>query len=297
MIPYAMCLVGRTLTQPKIDSLRAGLSARGFEVGESVWLSPRYALDLYLEAPEGMDPGPVVQDVRRALPQVDAALVPMENRRKSLLVADMDSTLITSESLVEIAEAAGQGPAVANMTSQAMRGRVGFVESLMDRLKLVAGTPESLIQDLGAQAVLSPGAQVLCATMAAEGARLVMASGGFTQVAHKVAQRLGIHRTVANQLVVVDGALSGGVHLPIVDGAMKAEILREEADLGGLTPDQTLAVGDGANDLEMIQLAGLGVAYQGKPVLQAAAQAAINHSDLTSLLYFQGYCEDELIRP
>lgn len=244
-----------------------------------------------------MDTAAVVQDVRRALPQVDVALVAIESRRKSLLVADMDSTLITSESIVEIAHLAGVGQAVSNLTSQAMRGRIDFAEALIDRVKLVAGTPEAQVAALGHQADLTPGAAALCATMAAAGARLVMVSGGFTQISQVVGQRLGLHRTVANTLAVADGKLTGGLHLPIIDGQMKAQILAEECASGNIWPDQVLAVGDGANDLPMIGAAGLGVAFYGKPLVQAAADAAINHSDLTTLLYFQGFSDDEIIHP
>ena len=138
------------------------------------------------------------------------------------------------------------------------------------------------------------GSQIVSAPV---GARLVMASGGFTQIADVVAARLGIHRVVANQLVVADGQLTGGVHLPVVDGALKAEILTEEMMAAGLASTQVLAVGDGANDAAMVRAAGLGVAYCGKPALQQVADAAINYTDLTTLLYFQGYDDSQFIQP
>lgn len=296
MIDHVLCLVGGSLSQPKIDSLQAVLSARGISISGSDWLSANYALDIYVEVPIGLEIRPVVQDVRRALPKVDVALVPMDNRRKSLMMADMDSTLITSESIVEVGKAAGVEQKIAFMTGQAMGGRIDFTQALLDRVRLVSGTPIKIVEELGQQVELSPGAEILCATMKRNGARIVMVSGGFTSVAEPVAKRLKLDNFVANEFAVADGRLTGGLKLPIVDSTMKAEVLVGEAEELDLEVSQILAVGDGANDLPMIEAAGLGVAYRGKSVVQAAADAAINHTDLTTLLYFQGYREHELVK-
>lgn len=299
MTLYALTLVGPNLTQPKVTSLTDQLATRGLAVRESRWLAPAYALDMVLEL-EIMNPdqiGSLVLDVRRALPRIDVALQPIEGRRKALLVADMDSTLVPTETIDEMAAAHGVGEAVARLTDQAMQGRIDFAQALMERVAMVKGLPVAQVESLGQNQAFNPGAQILAATMAAHGARLVLVSGGFTHVTQHIAARLGLHRHVANQLAVMDGRLTGGLGLPLVDGAMKRQILEEECTNLGIRPAQATAIGDGANDSAMIQAAGLGVAYHGKPVLQKRADAAINNGDLTSLLYFQGYRHDEFITP
>ena len=293
MTAHALCLVGGNLSQPKIDSLQASLAGHGQPVQGQKWLSPGKALDLYIDLKIAADG--LITSVRRALPSVDVALVPLERRRKRLLLADMDSTLIPNESIVEMAAIAGAEEAVANLTNQAMRGRIDFAEALIDRVKLLKGLEAEAVAALGQQTDLSLGAKTLCATMAAAGARLVLISGGFTLISAIVAERLGMHHHVANKLALMAGRLTGGLELPLVDAARKAELLGEEQRAKRLALADTLAVGDGANDLGMIASAGLGVAYHGKALVQAAAQACINHTDLTTLLYFQGYAEAEFV--
>lgn len=293
MVPHALCLVGSNLTQPKIDSLQAALRSRGGQIEGSVWLSPGRALDVYVNLPPEAPRAAILADVRRALPSIDAALVPLENRRKDLLVADMDSTLVTSETIVDMAARAGVGQEVENLTNKAMRGKIDFAEALMERVKLLTGMPMAEVEALAQEVTFNPGAEILCATMKAHGARLVLISGGFTHVTQHVAARLNLDRHVANKLAVVQEKLTGGLGLPLVDAAMKAEVVRQECAEGALDRSQILAVGDGANDLLMLGEAGLGVAYYGKPVLQAKADAAVNHGDLTTLLYFQGYGDQD----
>jgi len=296
-LTYALTLVGASLTQPKVDSLAASLASRGARVAQGRWLSPAYAYDLPLALPEHFSLARVREVASRALAQVDCALVPLADRRKSLLVADMDSTLVPTETIVEMAALAGVEAEVAALTAQAMRGRLDFVQALLDRVKLLRGLSAGAVAELGQTSLFSPGAETLCATMAAHGARLVLVSGGFELVTAAIAARLGIHRHVANQLVVMDGQLTGGLGLPLIDAEAKAQVLYEEVATLEINVAQTLAVGDGANDLHMVQAAGLGVAYQGKPVLEAAADATIVHSDLRSLLYFQGYSDAEIQQP
>lgn len=291
-IAHVLCLVGAHLSQPKIDSLVAGLAKRKLPITGSKWLSPRRALDLYLDIPLSLSTPGLVQDVRRALPSVDVAVLPRAHRRKRLLVADMDSTLVIGETIVDLAQLAGVAGEVDRLTSQAMRGRLDFAEALIDRVKLLKGLKVDQVIEVARSVALSPGALTLTRTMAASGARLVLISGGFTRVSAGIAARLGMDRHVANILAEAKGVLTGGLGLPLIDGAMKAQIAREERTELGLKPDQVVAVGDGANDVGMLGEAGLSVAYRGKPVLEAKANALIAHSDLTALLYFQGY-EDQ----
>lgn len=291
---HAICLVGSNLTQPKIDSLVAALREQGLDLSGSRWLNEGHALDLYLDlAPDAAVR--LTAQVRRALPSIDVAVVPTEGRAKALMMADMDSTLVQGETIVEMAQAYGVGEEVARLTDQAMRGRLDFAAALMDRLALLKGLPLSTVEAVGQNLQLMPGAQTLCATMAAHGARLVVVSGGFTAASGILAERLGLHNHIANQLAHANGVLTGGLGLPLVDGAYKLEMLREECAGLSIGPDQAMAIGDGANDSHMVGAAGLGIAFYGKPVLQSAATAAINHGDLTTALYFQGYTHEQFV--
>ena len=292
---YALCLVGPNLTRPKIEILQANLRTWSIVVQDSKWLSPGYALDLYLEGIDGGKTPLVLQQVSRSLPQVDAALIAKEGRRKQLLIADMDSTLIAEESIIEMAAKMGVEQAVASLTNQAMQGKIDFNQALFERVKLLKGMRIEDIQAIARAATLNPGAQTLCATMRAHGARLLMVSGGFNQICQSVADRLHIDRYVANTLAIAGGKLTGGLGLPIVDAEMKGDVLRQECLAQNINTDQVLAVGDGANDIEMLNMAGLAVAYYGKPALQKVAGACINYTDLRTLLYFQGY-EDAQIQ-
>ena len=292
---HAICLVGATLTQPKIDSLVAALADQGLTLTGSRWLNQAKALDLYLDLAPA-EAQRLTALVRRALPSIDVAVLPIAGRAKALLVADMDSTLVVGETIVEMARAheqAGVEAEVARLTDLAMRGRLDFTAALMDRLALLRGLPVAAVEEIGRTLKLMPGAEILCKTMAVQGARLVVVSGGFSAASAVLAQRLGLHNHVANQLVHVDGVLTGGLGLPLVDGAYKREVLLQECAGLGLRRDQALAIGDGANDSALVSAAGLGLAFYGKPVLQNVAAAAINHGDLTTALYFQGYAADQ----
>ena len=215
---------------------------------------------------------------------------PQADRRKKLLVADMDSTMITIECIDELADYAGIKPQIAEVTERAMRGELDFESALDARVALLKGLEESAIDRCHAErVVLMPGARALIRTMKANGARSVLVSGGFTVFADKVAAAIGFDRAISNRLGLAGGALDGTVARPIVGSATKRETLIAERDTLGLAPEQTLAVGDGANDIPMIEEAGLGVAYHAKPKTAAAADARIEHGDLTALLYAQGY--------
>ena len=222
---------------------------------------------------------------------VDYCLTPDDPaRRKRLLIADMDSTIIGCECLDELAEFAGVKAEVSAITERAMRGEIDFAGALRERVAMLEGLPSSDLQRCFDERVrLNPGARVLAATMAERGARCVLVSGGFDFFTRRVAEAAGFQAERANHLIEADGRLTGQVREPILGRAAKLAALREEADARGLDLADTLAVGDGANDLAMIEAAGLGVAYRAKPVVAAQADARIDHTDLTTLLYFQGY--------
>jgi len=228
------------------------------------------------------------------LPGTDVVVQPQADRRKKLLVADMDSTMITIECIDELADYAGIKPQIAEVTERAMRGELDFESALDARVALLKGLEESAIDRCHAErVVLMPGAQALIRTMKAHGARTILVSGGFTVFADKVAQAIGFDRALSNRLGLADGMLDGTVARPIVGSATKRETLIAERDAHGLAQAETLAVGDGANDIPMIEAAGLGVAYHAKPKTAAAAAARIDACDLTALLYAQGYARKD----
>ena len=253
------------------------------------------AIDLVIEGPEGL-----LAELRAAAEAsvfhfpLDICVQPWAGRKKMLLVADMDSTIIGCECLDELADFAGVKAEVAAITERAMRGELEFEAALRERVAMIAGLPLADLQLCYDERVrLNPGARTLARTMAAYGARCLLVSGGFTFFAEKVAEAAGFHAASANWLEVADGALTGRVGEPILGREAKLRQLREQTTALGLDPSQTLAVGDGANDLAMIEAAGLGVAYRAKPVVAARAAARVGRTDLATLLYFQGYREEE----
>ena len=251
------------------------------------------AVDLRLTA---ADPAPVKAAAEAALAglAVDFCLQPWEGRRKRLLVADMDSTIIGCECLDELADFAGVKAQVSAITERAMRGEIGFEGALRERVAMLKGLPLSALGECyEARVRLNPGAASLVATMAAGGARCLLVSGGFRFFTSRVAQAAGFHDHRANTLIEAGELLAGMVGEPILGREAKLAALTAEAAALGLDRSQTLAVGDGANDLAMIEAAGLGVAYRAKPAVAARADARIDHADLTALLYFQGYSSSE----
>ena len=227
---------------------------------------------------------------------VDHCIQPAEGRRKRLLVADMDSTIINVECLDELADFAGLKAEISAITERAMRGDLAFEGALRERVGMLKGLPTAALQQTYDQRVrLNPGARTLVRTLAAHGARCALVSGGFTFFTGRVAKAAGFHSHRANTLIEADGELTGQVGEPILGKAAKLAALREDAAALGIPLSATLAVGDGANDLAMIEAAGLGVAYRAKPIVAAQAQAKVDHADLTALLYFQGYSEGEFV--
>jgi phosphoserine phosphatase len=227
---------------------------------------------------------------------IDVIVQPLAHRRKRLLVADMDSTLIGQECVDELAALAGVGDRVAAITERAMRGEVAFAPALRERVALLAGLPETVIGEvLKERITLNRGARTLVRTMRANGAYVAIVSGGFRQFTGAIRERLGADQDRANGLIIEGGKLTGKVIEPILGQDAKLDALKEIAAAMGLTLEDTLAIGDGANDLPMLQAAGLGVAYRAKPKVAAAADARIEHTDLSALLYAQGFARKDFV--
>ncbi len=227
---------------------------------------------------------------------VDVIVQPLAGRQKRLLVADMDSTLIGQECVDELAAYAGVGQRVEAITERAMRGEIAFEPALRERVALLAGLPESVIAEvLRDRITLNPGARTLSLTMRARGARVAIVSGGFRRFTRAIAERIGADEDRANELEIVDGKLTGKVVEPVLGQDAKLGALYEIAVKMGLPLADTMAVGDGANDLSMLLAAGLGVAYRAKPTVAASAQTRIDHGDLTALLYAQGITREEFV--
>ncbi len=259
--------------------------------GAARWLDPGIAAEFELAAqPDTF--WQVWQDLQAI--GVDLAMQPAEGRRKRLLLADMDSTMIREECIDALADEAGVGAHVAGITARAMNGELDFEAALRERVGLLKGLPESVIaQVLGDRITLMPGGPVLVATMKAQGGHAALVSGGFTAFTKAVAARLGFDEDRANTLQVQDGALTGAVVEPILGKAAKVQALHEISARLGITAADVIAVGDGANDLPMMQAAGTGVALHAKPAVQAQCAIRVNHGDLTALLYLQGYARDD----
>ncbi|MEK7264744.1 MAG: phosphoserine phosphatase SerB [Pseudomonadota bacterium] len=220
---------------------------------------------------------------------VDIIVQPAEHRRKRLLIADMDSTIIGQECIDELADFAGLKAEISAITERAMRGELDFEAALTQRVGMLKGLPESVLEEaFSTRITLNPGAKTLIETMNALGARTVLVSGGFTYFVERIARLAGFQHFQANELLTRDGALTGKVRMPILGRAAKEAALRQFSTDYSIALGATLAVGDGANDLDMIGAAGLGVAFHAKPKVAAAADAAIRYADLTALLYAQG---------
>ncbi len=225
---------------------------------------------------------------------VDWALVPVDDRKKKLLIADMDSTIITVECIDELADLAGIKPEIAAITERAMRGELAFEPALIERVAKLKGLPLADLQRCYDERVrLSPGAHTLAATMKAHGARCVLVSGGFSFFTSRVAAGAGFDSERANTLLDDGKALTGDVQRPILGREAKLETLQREATALGIGVTDALAIGDGANDLDMIKAAGLGIAYRAKPIVAAEAQARIERTSLETALFFQGYRRSE----
>jgi phosphoserine phosphatase len=282
----ATLIAAGALSRGDISSARDALATTGATPGDWAWLDEGDAADCRFNG----DAAAVRAALEGLLPAVDVVVQPAANRARALLVADMDSTMITVECIDELADYAGIKAEIAAVTEAAMRGELDFAAALDARVALLRDLDAGAIDRCRAERVrIMPGAIPLIRTMKANGARTVLVSGGFTVFAEPVAAEIGFDVAIANRLGIVAGRLDGLVGRPIVDAATKRATLERERAAAGLHAAQVLAVGDGANDIPMIQAAGLGVAYHAKPKTAAAAGARIDHGDLTALLWAQGY--------
>jgi phosphoserine phosphatase len=262
------------------------IRAAGAIPGEARWIEPGEAFDVEFTG----DAAAVRMALEAATGASDVIVQPAAGRAKRLLISDMDSTMITVECIDELADYAGIKAEVAAVTERAMRGELDFEAALDSRVALLRDLDEAVIERCHVERVrIMPGAKALVRTMKAHGARTLLVSGGFTLFADRVAAEIGFDRALANTLDVADGRLAGTVARPIVGAAAKRAALIAEAAAMGIGLEAALAVGDGANDIAMIETAGLGVAYHAKPRTAAAADARIATGDLSALLYAQGY--------
>ncbi|HVI98477.1 MAG TPA: phosphoserine phosphatase SerB [Sphingomonas sp.] len=277
-----------------LSSLCDRLAQAGCAPQVSVRIDEGRAADIVFQG----GPSTARKALEGAHPQTDVIVQPMATRAKKLLIADMDSTMITVECLDELADYAGIKAEIAAVTERAMRGELDFAQALDERVARLKGLDAAVIDQCLAERVrATPGAATLVRTMKARlGATAILVSGGFSRFADRVGAAIGFDRALSNELVIEDGVLTGAVTKPIVDSVAKERALLDAAAALGIPLSETLAIGDGANDLPMIRKAGLGVAYRAKPVVAAEAGARLEHADLTALLYAQGVPSSEWAR-
>jgi phosphoserine phosphatase len=266
-----------------------------------LWLSEGEACEIGFEVDDGDNelglPGILAENIREEVignRRIDIAVVPDEHRRKKLLVADMESTIIEQECLDELADYVGLRARISDITARAMRGELEFETAVKERVELLKGLDAGVLDKLYAERVtVARGAEALVRTMSKHGAWCALVSGGFTFFTERVAKRLGFHEHQANTLEIKDGRITGRVTEPILGREAKLAALERLAAARAVQAEETMAVGDGANDLAMIKAAGLGIAYHAKPLVAAEAGAVIQYGDLTALLYLQGYRREE----
>ncbi len=290
---YVLTLIGNPSTPLSAQTVQSVADVLG-QTGPADWLCPDHACDLPFDH---LPPEEAIKQARTSLNglTLDVVAQPIADRRKNLLVADMDSTIIEQECIDELADALGIKPQISDITERAMRGELEFDPALRERVGLLKGLAESALEEVYNNKITqTPGGRALCATMHANGGKTALVSGGFTYFTQRIAKAVGFDTNQANTLIIKNGTLTGNVGEPILGRQAKVDALHSLSKEYGFPTSQTMAVGDGANDLGMIGEAGLGVALHAKPVVAAAAPAQIDHGDLTALLYIQGYRQKEI---
>ncbi|MER9879883.1 phosphoserine phosphatase SerB [Mesorhizobium sp. M0118] len=294
-----MPLIATLLSHPASRALTptlANMASRSVGASAVRWLAENIACELDLSGTVHASEITARLHAALASEPIDVAVQPAENRRKKILIADMDSTMIDQECIDELANEIGVKDRVAAITARSMNGEIAFEPALRERVALLKGLDAAIIDRIiDSRLTLASGGRTLVQTMAANGAWTALISGGFDIFTTRIAALLGFHENRANRLIEQDRRFTGLVAEPILGRAAKAEALIEISARLGLTPADAIAVGDGANDLDMIRLAGIGVALHAKPAVAAEAKIRIDHGDLTALLYLQGYRREEFV--
>lgn len=296
-----MALVATLIANPSNPVLAPDIAEKAAEAVKAsglYWLADGIACDIALK--DGTVSAEAETALRAAIEglPVDLAIQDADTRRKKFLIADMDSTMIGQECIDELAAEVGLKEKVSAITARAMNGEIAFEPALRERVALLKGLPVTVVDEVIARRItLTPGGPELIATMKAKGHYTALVSGGFTVFTSRIAETLGFHENRANILIEENGALAGVVEEPILGKQAKVDALLDITGKLGIDPADVIAVGDGANDLGMLELAGSGVALHAKPAVAAQAKIRIDHGDLTALLYLQGYRKSDFVTP
>lgn len=296
MASYVLTLIGNMESVPLEPVHIERVYQRLATAGETRWLAEREACDLFIDSL--LSAVDIAEQARDALSgtAIDTVCTSIEGRRRKLLISDMDSTVIDQECIDELGDAIGVGSQIREITAAVVSGDISFSDALRKRLALMMGMDRRLLKSVYQERIsLNAGARTLVQTMRHHGAFCILVSGGFTFFTRRIAERIGFHDHQGNELAFEDGKLTGEVLGPILGRSAKLNTLRSLCEEKGLAPSDVLAVGDGANDIKMIEAAGLGVAFHGSDSLKKRANARIDHGDLTTLLYIQGFRKSEFV--
>ncbi len=296
MTSYVLTLIGRAELNPLEQVHVENVCGRLATSGQQMWLAENEACDVFLDSPYSSTT--LSQQARDALlgTFIDVVCTPAAGRRKKLLISDMDSTVINQECIDELGDVFGVGARIREITTNVVEGNISFSDALRQRMALMKGLEYSQLEKVYKERIsLKHGARALVQTMRQHGAYCILVSGGFSFFTKRIAVRLGFHDHLANELAFKNGKLTGEVCEPILGRTAKLETLNKLCREHNLRPQDVVAVGDGANDIKMIEAAGLGVAFHAADSVKKCANARIDHSDLTSLLYIQGFSKSQFV--